>query len=162
MSPHRVLLGLGLTLAACVVPKPQLSAMLQFQWAAAVLFGSEAGDARSAVVRWTGPVHYLMAGVAERHRGAAQDGEGDPGAGRLGGAHWGGGGWTMSPKPPRVPAFLLERMTPRREREFLLGDLQERYRDSLAARGRAVAVGWYWIQVIKTLVSLPRGVVAWL
>lgn len=72
----------------------------------------------------------------------------------MGGAHRGSGGWTMSPKPPRLPELLLERLTPRREREFLLGDLQERYGDLLATRSRTVAVGWYWIQVVKALLSL--------
>lgn len=62
----------------------------------------------------------------------------------------------MNPKPPRGPGFLLQRLVPRREREFLLGDLDERYRGRLAARGRAVAHVWYWIQVARALVSIPR------
>lgn len=62
----------------------------------------------------------------------------------------------MSPKPPRVPELLLQCLTPRGEREFLLGDLLERYADLLAARGRAIAAAWYWAQALKTLASLPR------
>lgn len=61
----------------------------------------------------------------------------------------------MSSRPPRLPELILERLTPGGEREFLLGDLHERYGDLFAARGAAVAHAWYWIQVLKALVSLP-------
>jgi putative ABC transport system permease protein len=62
----------------------------------------------------------------------------------------------MSARPPRVPEFLLERLLPSGECEFLLGDLQERYGDLVAKNGSAVAYAWYWMQVLKALGSLPR------
>ena len=61
----------------------------------------------------------------------------------------------MSSRPPRLAELILERLTPAGEREFLLGDLQERYGDLFAAKGPAVARVWYWVQVLKALVSLP-------
>ncbi len=61
----------------------------------------------------------------------------------------------MSTRPPRLPERLLGWVTPAAEREFLLGDLEERYRDVLAARGKTAARVWYWSQTLRMLVRIP-------
>ncbi len=48
--------------------------------------------------------------------------------------------------PPRLAAFLISVITPRTEREFVLGDLEEQ----LADRGRMGAWAWYWGQVLRS------------
>jgi hypothetical protein len=57
---------------------------------------------------------------------------------------------TMS--PPRLAAWLLDRLTSGPKRESLIGDLAEQYR-----RGRSAA--WYWRQVlVAVLVSTTRDI----
>lgn len=48
--------------------------------------------------------------------------------------------------PPPAPGFLLL-LVPKKEREFLLGDLEEEYRTRALRDGRSKALIWHWRQV---------------
>ena len=54
------------------------------------------------------------------------------------------------PRPPRFATVLLWLLLPREEREFVLGDLEERWRE----RGHARA--WYWEQVLRSVGHVLR------
>ncbi len=55
------------------------------------------------------------------------------------------------PRLPRLPTWLLNRLTPRNRREILLGDFEEGYREMAAFVGAARARRWYWGQALRSL-----------
>jgi predicted permease len=67
-----------------------------------------------------------------------------------------------SPRPPRIATALLRLLLPRDEREFLLGDLEERWRERIEGREGASsgAAGhvrlWYYGQVLRSMVHALR------
>ena len=55
-------------------------------------------------------------------------------------------------RPPRVAEYLLRICTDSRDREALLGDLQEEFGEHISPeRGRLKAAFWYWRQTLATL-----------
>ncbi|MBK8006540.1 MAG: ABC transporter permease [Gemmatimonadetes bacterium] len=54
----------------------------------------------------------------------------------------------MTPTPPRLAAWLLRRLVPAGEREFLLGDLEEGFDRHARGQGSAAAWRWYWRQAL--------------
>lgn len=64
-SQLTALLACMLVLGCCAT-QPLRVANLDELWAKDVLLGTEAGDARDAVVRWCQPVHYLLVAAPER------------------------------------------------------------------------------------------------
>ncbi|MFN8574730.1 MAG: ADOP family duplicated permease [Gemmatimonadaceae bacterium] len=57
------------------------------------------------------------------------------------------------PAAPRLARWLVALRVPPREREFVLGDLDEGYADRLASADIRAARLWYWSQVLSTLRS---------
>ena len=55
------------------------------------------------------------------------------------------------PRLPRLPTWLLNRLTPQYRREILLGDFEEGYREMAAFMGAARARRWYWGQALQSL-----------
>lgn len=56
-------------------------------------------------------------------------------------------------RPPRVAAWLLEKLIDADACEAVAGDLEEDYHRSVRARGRAPAARGYWIAVLRTILS---------
>jgi len=60
--------------------------------------------------------------------------------------------------PPRPAEWLLRRALPAEDREALIGDLAEEYRDvHLPRDGAARAKRWYWSQTLRSLFSRRDG-----
>jgi putative ABC transport system permease protein len=55
---------------------------------------------------------------------------------------------------PRLPAALLRVLLPHAEREEVLGDLAEEYRERVGSAGRLAARGWVWRQVLASVPAL--------
>jgi putative ABC transport system permease protein len=53
--------------------------------------------------------------------------------------------------PPALATWLLQRRVPSADQEFLLGDLEERFREIAADRGASAARRWYWREALATL-----------
>lgn len=51
-------------------------------------------------------------------------------------------------RPPRLARLLAQRLVDPEEREFLLGDMEEEYRELRGRRGRVAAWAWYWLQAV--------------
>jgi hypothetical protein len=73
-------------------------------------------------------------------------------------------------RPPRFAAYLL-RFLPKEQRDALLGDLEEEYREIYAQHGRRQAWFWYWCQALTSFGPLlwravrnltKWGILAWL
>jgi putative ABC transport system permease protein len=61
------------------------------------------------------------------------------------------------PQPPRLAHALVFRLLPVREREFLLGDLEEAFQARAAGPGGVSAARrWYWRASLASLVALRR------
>ena len=60
----------------------------------------------------------------------------------------------MSLSPPRWARWLVETTCPRREREFLLGDLEEELRHLARTKGERAARAWYRRQALRS--ALPN------
>ena len=58
---------------------------------------------------------------------------------------------SMQPRLPRLPTWLLNRLTPSPRREILLGDFEEGYREMVAFVGVARARRWYWGQALRSI-----------
>lgn len=71
----------------------------------------------------------------------------------------------MSPtrRPPCLATMLLALASSRRERAFLLGDLEEEFHALREARGQGAADAWYWSQVLRSLgpLVLARARALW-
>jgi predicted permease len=57
-------------------------------------------------------------------------------------------------RPPRLAEWIASKTTPRRERAWVLGDLQEDFTAMAGSATPRAARRWYWSQVIR---SLPRN-----
>jgi hypothetical protein len=57
-------------------------------------------------------------------------------------------------RPPRIAAWLVELVAPRRDAESILGDLFEEFSDLASKSGLASARRWYWRQSVKTIAHL--------
>jgi putative ABC transport system permease protein len=62
----------------------------------------------------------------------------------------------MTHRAPRLAEGLLRLFLADSRREFVMGDLEEEYRELCARRGRLTAGLWYWRQVVTTLAA-QRG-----
>lgn len=60
------------------------------------------------------------------------------------------------PSPPRLPAWLLERLLPAPVLEHALGDLAEEYGLRAGAGSARGAKQWYWTQIIRSFPILFR------
>lgn len=56
--------------------------------------------------------------------------------------------------PPRLAEFFLRQFLPEREKQDLLGDYEEYYKDILNQKGRFISSLWYWLQIINLI---PRA-----
>jgi len=62
---------------------------------------------------------------------------------------------------PRIAEKILRSILPYDEREALLGDFEEIYRNLLKKRGSLIAHIWYWIQIIRLFPSLLKDFIFW-
>jgi predicted permease len=62
----------------------------------------------------------------------------------------------MYPRPPRLAAWILRLLSPRRQRDEVLGDLEENYTVQVEHFGRREAGRWYWAQAWTTPTWLWR------
>jgi hypothetical protein len=60
------------------------------------------------------------------------------------------------PSPPRLPAWLLERLLPAPVLEHALGDLAEEYGLRAGAGSESGARQWYWTQIVRSFPILFR------
>lgn len=58
------------------------------------------------------------------------------------------------PSPPRMPAWLLERLLAAPALEYALGDLAEEYALRVEAGSTRAADHWYWMQLVRSLPAL--------
>lgn len=58
------------------------------------------------------------------------------------------------PSPPRMPAWLLERLLAAPALEYALGDLAEEYALRVEAGSTRAADQWYWKQILRSLPAL--------
>src|SRR5262245_57346539 len=58
----------------------------------------------------------------------------------------------MTPRPPAFALWLLTRRTPADWRDFVIGDLDEEFRDRHAI-SPAAARRWFWRQTLRCLVT---------
>ncbi len=59
---------------------------------------------------------------------------------------------TSIPRIPRLALWLLERRLPAGEREFVLGDLEERFAELATTRSPAFAQRWFWGEYLSLVV----------
>jgi hypothetical protein len=65
-----------------------------------------------------------------------------------------------SATPPRSAEFLLLCLVPRKNREYLIGCLQEEFQTLLLPKyGRFYANVYYWSQVLQSLGSVAWGLI---
>ena len=66
--------------------------------------------------------------------------------------------------PPKRAEMLLHFALPKRDRECMIGDLEEEYRTVILPKyGAGVAVRWYWWQAVRSVIAAFGGRVrAWL
>lgn len=66
------------------------------------------------------------------------------------------------PQPPAIARALLRRLLPSRDREFLIGDLEEMFAAKIAG-GTGVKAGrrWYWGAALAAIASLRRRERVW-
>ena len=62
---------------------------------------------------------------------------------------------------PRIAEKILRSILPYDEREALLGDFEEIYRNLLKKRGGLIAHLWYWIQIIRLFPSFLKDCIYW-
>ncbi|HEY0738868.1 MAG TPA: permease prefix domain 2-containing transporter [Herpetosiphonaceae bacterium] len=67
-------------------------------------------------------------------------------------------------RPPKFAEYLL-RFVPKQKREYVLGDLEEEYREIYDRNGKKHANVWYWWQVVRSfwpyIISTIKKVVGW-
>jgi hypothetical protein len=69
-----------------------------------------------------------------------------------------GAAWPKAGHTPLLGEMLLFLFLNADERTYVLGDLEEELRTTVTPRfGRAYAIGWYWSQVLGTLVDRTIG-----
>jgi putative ABC transport system permease protein len=56
----------------------------------------------------------------------------------------------MSKKPPKIAAFILRRILPPKDREYLLGDYEESFQKKLEEKSVLSASLWYWEHLVHT------------
>ncbi|HSC29340.1 MAG TPA: ABC transporter permease, partial [Vicinamibacterales bacterium] len=61
-------------------------------------------------------------------------------------------------QPPPVAGWLLWRLLPRGDREFIVGDLVEEFRERAGRAGRIRARCWFWRQTVSTLLRRRAAV----
>jgi hypothetical protein len=63
-------------------------------------------------------------------------------------------------RPPKMPSVLLEVFVPRRDRDAIIGDLEETYREEFLPRyGRRTAAFVYWVRCLREVGSFCWPVV---
>ncbi len=63
--------------------------------------------------------------------------------------------------PPRLAAWLLERLRPHGDSDIVLGDFEEEYHYLRARYGARYAHWWYWRQVLLSLPGFTTQLVTW-
>ena len=64
-------------------------------------------------------------------------------------------------EPPRIPEWILERLSLSDDEFFLPGDLREEFEDLAIEKGLAYARAWYWFQLLKSLPSILKNSIIW-
>ncbi|MFC1726698.1 ABC transporter permease, partial [candidate division KSB1 bacterium] len=64
-------------------------------------------------------------------------------------------------KPPIAGQWILKKVLPQEERNFLLGDIEETYAEKINENGLLTAVIWYWFQFIKTVPPVLIDQIFW-
>lgn len=64
-------------------------------------------------------------------------------------------------RPPKFAEFVLELLLPRKEAEYLVGDLAESYVQKESKYGPTKAKVWYWRQVAGSAYPLIRKAIRW-
>lgn len=64
------------------------------------------------------------------------------------------------PRPPRIARFLVSRLCPARHVDFILGDLDDDWAESVESRGRLVARVRYWRLAVGSILAGRRARVA--
>ncbi|MGD8536613.1 MAG: ABC transporter permease [Candidatus Aminicenantes bacterium] len=64
-------------------------------------------------------------------------------------------------KPPRIPEWIIERLSLSDDEFFLTGDLREEFEDLVAEKTLAYARIWYWFQLLKSLPSFLKNSIIW-
>jgi ABC-type antimicrobial peptide transport system permease subunit len=64
-------------------------------------------------------------------------------------------------KPPRIPEWIIERLSLSDDEFFLTGDLREEFEDLVAEKSLAYARIWYWFQLLKSLPSFLKNSIIW-
>lgn len=60
--------------------------------------------------------------------------------------------------PPNRAEMLLHFGLPKRDREYMIGDLEEEFRDVILPKyGPRVAARWYWWQAVRSVVAASGG-----
>ena len=60
--------------------------------------------------------------------------------------------------PPKRAEMLLHLGLPKRDRECMIGDLEEEYRRVILPKyGARVAVRWYWWQAVRSVAAASGG-----
>ena len=60
--------------------------------------------------------------------------------------------------PPNRAEMLLQYGLPKRDREYMIGDLEEEYRGVILPKyGSRVAARWYWWQAVRSVVAASGG-----
>jgi putative ABC transport system permease protein len=68
---------------------------------------------------------------------------------------------TTTIKPPRLSAWLLNRLIDSEVRDQAMGDLEERYQAEVRERGLLLAKAWYRIQILPVLKSFIENTLLW-
>lgn len=64
-------------------------------------------------------------------------------------------------KPPRFAEWILQRLLEPSEREFIIGDLKEIYRELAESTGRIQANTWYLKQIIRSIRPFLYNLILW-
>lgn len=63
--------------------------------------------------------------------------------------------------PPKIPSFLLKRLSHQYHRANALGDLEEIYRQKNEESGARIAKRWYWGQAVRSIPHLINSWIYW-
>ena len=64
-------------------------------------------------------------------------------------------------RPPRLAAWLLEKMVAPPIRTALLGDFEEYYRTLAQRSGAFAAYRWYWLQILRSAPAFTLDLIHW-
>jgi len=67
----------------------------------------------------------------------------------------------MNNLPPKIAKGLFDILLPKKEREFLMGDLEYLFQEKNQKRGRVYSAIWYWFQIFILIPSLYYNSFHW-